>query len=186
VSPPPPSSPPSSASAVELDGILRQFEAPVPSKPAKARSASEDVHVDLSVIVDRKPAAPAASEDPEKEYKRALALQKSGDVDKAIEAFERATRSPRLRFTSARAIGHMYRDRGQMEEAVDWLERASQAPTPTPEDSYEVLYELADALEAFGEVARALAVFIELQAEAGEYRDVDARVDRLTKVQAGG
>jgi tetratricopeptide (TPR) repeat protein len=140
--------------------------------------------VDLRVVVD-KPSA-AASEDPEKEYKRALSLQKAGDVDNAIRAFEQASKSPRLRFLSARAIGQMYRGRGQMVEALEWLERASQAPTPTADDSYAVLYELADALEAVGETARALAVFIELQAEAGEYRDVDARVDRLTKVQAGG
>ena len=31
----------------------------------------------------------------------------------------------------------------------------------------------------------ALAVCMELQCEAGSYRDVDARIDRLTKVQAG-
>jgi hypothetical protein len=37
-----------------------------------------------------------------------------------------------------------------------------------------------------GEVARALAVCMELQSEAGEYRDVAERIDRLTKVQAGG
>jgi hypothetical protein len=35
-------------------------------------------------------------------------------------------------------------------------------------------------------VARALAVCMELQSEAGAYRDVAARIDRLTKVQAGG
>ena len=37
-----------------------------------------------------------------------------------------------------------------------------------------------------GETARALAVFLELQAEAGEYRDVAARVERLARVQTGG
>jgi len=173
-----------SPNAIELDGILRDFEAPGPAKPAKARAASDDVEVDLRVVVD-KPSAPA-SEDPEKEYKRALSLRKAGDVDNAIRAFEQASKSPRLRFLSARAIGQMYRDRGQMTEALEWLERASQAPTPTADDSYSALYELADALEAIGETARALAVFIELQADAGEYRDVDVRVDRLTRVQTGG
>jgi hypothetical protein len=29
-------------------------------------------------------------------------------------------------------------------------------------------------------------VFLELQAEANEYRDVAVRADRLTRVQAGG
>ena len=35
-------------------------------------------------------------------------------------------------------------------------------------------------------VARALAICLELQAEAGDYRDVAARIDRLAKVQARG
>ncbi len=49
-----------------------------------------------------------------------------------------------------------------------------------------MLYELADGLEQAGETSRALAVFIELQADTADYRDVAERVDRLAKVQAQG
>ena len=71
--------------------------------------------------------------------------------------------------------------------ALQWLERATQAPSPTADESHQLLYELADTLEKADESARALAVFMELQSEAGSnYRDVDERIDRLTKVQAGG
>jgi hypothetical protein len=49
-----------------------------------------------------------------------------------------------------------------------------------------LLFELADGLEKAGEGARALAVLLELQADAGSYRDVDERIDRLAKVQARG
>ena len=56
----------------------------------------------------------------------------------------------------------------------------------TSDEAHQVLYELADALEAVGETARALAICIELQAEAGDYRDVAARIDRLSKVQTRG
>jgi hypothetical protein len=49
-----------------------------------------------------------------------------------------------------------------------------------------VLYELADALESEGERARALAVWLELQTDAGSFRDVAARIDRLAKVKARG
>ena len=43
---------------------------------------------------------------------------------------------------------------------------------------------MADGLEQVGEGARALAVLLELQADAGEYQDIDQRISRLTKVQA--
>ncbi len=49
-----------------------------------------------------------------------------------------------------------------------------------------LLYELADALETIGETGRALAICMELQADAGEFRDVKARVSRLSKAQAQG
>jgi hypothetical protein len=48
------------------------------------------------------------------------------------------------------------------------------------------MYDLADSLEQVGEPARALAILMELQADAGEYRDIEARIDRLTKVQTRG
>ena len=48
------------------------------------------------------------------------------------------------------------------------------------------MYDLAETLEAADETARALAVCLELQAEAGDFKDVAERIDRLTKVQAGG
>jgi len=70
-------------------------------------------------------------------------------------------------------------------ESLEWLERASQAPAPTNDEAHQLLYELADGLEQVGEVARALAICLELQADAGSYKDVGERIDRLTKVQAG-
>ena len=48
------------------------------------------------------------------------------------------------------------------------------------------MYDLGLTLEETGETARALAVFLELQADAGDYRDVPQRADRLARVQTGG
>jgi hypothetical protein len=41
-------------------------------------------------------------------------------------------------------------------------------------------------LESEDETARALAICLELQADAGNYRDIAERVGRLSKVQARG
>ena len=49
-----------------------------------------------------------------------------------------------------------------------------------------VIAEDAEAPEAGGEAARALAICLELQADAGDDRDVDVRIDGLAKVQARG
>ncbi len=125
-------------------------------------------------------------DDAQKEYKRGLALRAAGDIDGCIKSLEKASHAPKLRFATSKLIARLYRERDMLPEALEWLERTSQAPAPTPDDGYQALYELGEMLEKVGEVARALAVCMELQSEAGTYRDVEERIDRLTKVQAGG
>ena len=83
-------------------------------------------------------------------------------------------------------LAGIHRERGEHALAVEWMERALEAQVPTPDDGRALLYTLGDTLESLGEVARALAVFLELQADAGSYRDVQARIDRLSRVQTGG
>ena len=73
-----------------------------------------------------------------------------------------------------------------MPQAIEWFERAAQAPAPTAEQGHQLLFDLADALEQQGETARALAVCMELQADAGNYRDIGARIERLIRGQVRG
>jgi tetratricopeptide (TPR) repeat protein len=107
-------------------------------------------------------------------------------LDEAMSSLETAVRSPVHRFEAASLLGRLHVRRGQPQRAIDWLERAAEAPAPTTEDGRALLYDLGVLLDGAGEVARALAVFLELQADAGDYRDVPARIDRLARVQTGG
>jgi len=127
-----------------------------------------------------------ANEQARQAYVRGTALHESGDLDGAIAALKEASRAPSLRFEAASLLARIYRKRGVALEAIEWFERAAEAPAPTADDAHLLLYELADTLESSGEVARALAIFMALQSEADGYRDVGSRVDRLSKVQARG
>ena len=62
----------------------------------------------------------------------------------------------------------------------------SDAPPPGPDEGRALLYDLGDVLETVGETARALAVFLELDADAPEYRDVRDRVARLAQIETEG
>ena len=106
--------------------------------------------------------------------------------DQAEAALRTAVQSPRLRFEAGALLGRLMRQRGDMAEALQWLERASEAPPPSVEEGRELMYDFGVSLDEAGETARALAVFLELQAEAGDYRDVPERIDRLARVQSGG
>ena len=142
----------------------------------------EGVFAELRGEASRRSAMAAAEQD----FRRGLALQEAGDVDGSIAALQSASEAPSLRFATASRLARIFRDRGQTSEALHWCERAVQAPAPTPHDYHALLFELAELLEAEGEIVRALAVCLELQADAGDYRDVATRVDRLAKVQARG
>ena len=109
-----------------------------------------------------------------------------GMLDEAIVSLQTAVRSPRQRFEAAAALGRVYGRRGEPTLAIEWLERAAEAPAPSPEEGRALLYDLGVLLDGAGETSRALAVFLELQADAGDYRDVPARIDRLARVQTGG
>jgi tetratricopeptide (TPR) repeat protein len=109
-----------------------------------------------------------------------------GQVDEAIAALRTASKSPIHRFESTSLLGRIYRDRGEIGEAIEWLERAAEAPAPGLDEGRALLYDLGLSLDEAGETARALAVFLELQSEAGDYRDVPSRIDRLARAQAGG
>ena len=117
------------------------------------------------------------------EYEHALQYIEQGLVKEAITALEAAARVPMLRFKAAARLGRMLIDRGDLNEGIEWLERAAEAPAPTPEEGYDLLYELAGALEAQGESARALAILMELDAESDGYRDVRTRITYLSRQQ---
>jgi tetratricopeptide (TPR) repeat protein len=109
-----------------------------------------------------------------------------GMQDEAMSSLRIAARAPGFRFEAASNLGRMYLEKSDIPRAIEWLERAAEVPAPNPDRGRELLYDLGSILETSGEVARALAVFLELQADAGDYRDVSARVDRLARVQTGG
>ena len=129
---------------------------------------------------------PSTDEEAAEQYRLALTYQDMGMIDDAMSALEVAARSPRQRFDAASMLGRLHLEQQQTGKAVQWFERAAEAPAPTPDAGRALLYDLASTLESAGEGSRALAVFVELEAESRGYRDVAARIDQLSKVQARG
>jgi tetratricopeptide (TPR) repeat protein len=104
-----------------------------------------------------------------------------GMLDEAISSLKTAVRSPRHRFEAAALLGRLHMRRGEATSAIEWLERAAEEPAPTVQDGRALLYDLGVLLEGQGEHARALAVFLELQSDAGDFRDVPGRINRLAR-----
>lgn len=115
------------------------------------------------------------------QLKEAQKLRESGDTDGAIALLRRVTRSPRHRFRAAAELAKIHKDAGQTHEAIEWLERAAESAPAASDESRGLLYDLGLLLAETGEKERALAVFLELQADAPDYRDVPRIIGRLSQ-----
>jgi tetratricopeptide (TPR) repeat protein len=207
---PMPVAPPSPASAPEPTStadVTNEAHAPAPPAPSKPESHEVDLSDDLHDWENGEPAAApagepapaiesvleglreeaahdASPETAEQHFKMAETYVEMGMQEEAMKALEVAARSPRHRFRAGAMLAKAYLDSGDQVHAIEWYERAVESPAPSLVAHHALLYELASVLQAHGEGARALAVLLELQAEAGEYRDVSSRLEQL-KVQMG-
>jgi tetratricopeptide (TPR) repeat protein len=180
VATPPASKKPASAE-IDLSHALGELDGadePPPKRPASLGDIFKGIRKDSSQSDGADQSA--------QHMKLARTYLEMGMLQEATTSLKTAARSPRRRFEAASTLGRLYKEHGEITDAIEWLERAAEATVPSPEEGQALLYDLGLALEDAGETARALAVFLELQATAGEYRDVAERVDRLARVQTGG
>jgi tetratricopeptide (TPR) repeat protein len=123
--------------------------------------------------------------DASEQYERGLHHLEHGRVADALADLQGAARTPLFRFRASARLGRLYVARGDFQDGIDWLERAAEAPAPSPDEMLSVLYDLAGTLERVGEAARALAILMEIEADRGAYRDVRERIGQLSRAQAG-
>lgn len=191
--PPVPASPPRAAARVGADqeaeidltsilGELKEDAAhvaiPAPGAPASLDEAFQDFRSDAA----RKGAADQSAQ----HMKLARTYMEMGMLDEATAALKTAAGSPIQRFEAASMLGRLYREHRDLPHAIEWFERAAEVPAPAAEAGRALLYDFAITLEEAGETARAIAVLLDLAAEAGHYRDAAERANRLARVQTGG
>jgi tetratricopeptide (TPR) repeat protein len=164
---------------VEID-LSDELAAPKAGKSAKAKKPLRpaDAVLEAGRAQDESLAA--------EQLRLGLTYRDMGMLDDAIQSLELASRSSRQRFEAASVLGRLQAERGNRGAALEWFERAAEAPAPTVEAGRALLYDLASVLEDLGEAGRALAVFGELQADARGFRDVTARIERLSRAQVQG
>jgi hypothetical protein len=73
----------------------------------------------------------------------------------------------------------LFRSKGQPEQAIRDLEAGLAIEGHAPEAYHSLRYDLGAALEAVGDLPRALEQLERLDAESGRFRDVTARVQAL-------
>jgi tetratricopeptide (TPR) repeat protein len=168
-----------------VDSSARAVDEPHPAVLSHAPQNAPTLEGALAALREEA-AGNSALQEAEADYARGQQLLEMGRDDEAVAALEAAAKSPALRFAAASAAARIHRNASRPLRAIEWFERAAQAPPPAVDQGHELLYELADVLEQVGDIDRALAVSKQLSTQAGEYRDVSARIRRLSGVGSGG
>ncbi len=151
-----------------------------------AEPAGHDFSGELSDEPERMPASDAGRDRAAEHMALARTYLEMNMPDEALGPLKVACEAIRFRFEAASLLGRLHQQRGEMPEAIEWFERAAEAPAPSEDEGHALLYDLGTLVEASGDTSRALAVFLELQSDAGAYRDVAERVERLARVETGG
>ena len=178
---------PATTSEADLSGALKSVEpGQVPAtgvipRPDAQATPSKDLD-EIFAEMRNEAARSFVTNDPEQELATGLAFYQAGQLELAVPRLEAASRASAHRFTAAATLGRIFLERGEAWHAIEWLERAAEVPAPTPAEGHRLLYELADVLEGVGEVARALAICLELRADAG---DIPGRVDTRRPARTG-
>jgi tetratricopeptide (TPR) repeat protein len=173
---------PRSSEEIDLTTELGDLHGATPAaeeRPASPPSNLDEVFDDFRQEVTRQ----SGADQSEQHITLARTYLEMGMPDEAINSLTLASKSPKLRFEAASRLGRLYAQRGDVAQAMEWFERAAEAPSPSVEEGRALLYNLGTLVEQSGDTSRALAIFLELQSEAGDYRDVAERVDRLTRVE---
>ena len=114
-------------------------------------------------------------------YERGLALRKAGLFKQAIEQFEKAASDPALALKAYAQIGLSQKSCDRYEEAVTAFRNALKSPGATTKETVQILYVLGRTLESLGSIAEALEAYRWLRREDRLYRDVEERIDALSK-----
>jgi tetratricopeptide (TPR) repeat protein len=202
--PPPPAAivadpPPSQAepAAATRDAAVAQQE-----MPSSASASQGQMEVDLTSILgaleeDADPPAPAASspsvnagkgkaDQSAQHMKLGRTYLEMGMISEATTALKNAAQAPSVRFEAGSMLARLYKEQGDLPSAIEWFVQASEVPAPAVDEGHALLYDLALTLEEAGEIARAITVFVGLQADAGTYRDVVECIARLQSKRKGG
>jgi tetratricopeptide (TPR) repeat protein len=168
---------PQAAPEIDLTDTLDALDQPAAEAAPPPEPAADDA---------RQRARAGAHEGAEAAFEEAELAGALGQIADAERLYAEAAAAGPFRFRSAAALGRLLDQEGRLVEAIEWFERATEVPAPDRDAGHALLYALGDALERHGESMRALAIFMELNAEAGDYRGVAARVERLARAEIGG
>jgi len=149
---------------------------------AAAEQASEQLKFELQEYADRAANYPT---DLSIKYELGRRQYLVGSFDEAIASLQQAQRDPRRRLMAMNYLGQAFARKRWFREAAETYERALEGEMPE-QRAKELRYNLGDAFEHMGELAKAQDQFSEVAQIDFNYKDVRRRVEAVRrKIEEG-
>lgn len=114
--------------------------------------------------------------DYETHYNLGLAYKDLELYEKAIQEFRLASNEASYRVRCTSLLGLCYLAKGDPERSIEELLKGLAVTKPGTEERWGILYDLATAYEAFGDIRKALETLTTIHSEAPKFRDIRVRV----------
>ena len=117
-------------------------------------------------------------------YDLGVLYVKTGNVQEAIEQFQRSIGQPQRRVSSLNYLGQCFQQLGLHDLAIDQYAKAIEELPLMDAQKKEITYNLGTAYEALGDIEKAVAEFKKIAAVDFGYRDIRNRITRRPPPQA--
>jgi len=170
--------------AASLDALDGLEGASVPEAQAMM-GADEQIDVEEVFAKFKEGVAKQISiEDSESHYNLGIAYKEMGLIDDAIREFEVAARDPKRECVCQSMIGAIYVERGNLNGAIEALLKGIASPGKEPQQELMLWFEVASCYEAKKLGKDALSYYQKVAKRDPGYRDVQERIQRLSKGEA--
>jgi tetratricopeptide (TPR) repeat protein len=149
-------------------------QAPEAAPPPSPGASAPQVESDEKVEDD-----PVFRDDYQTRHALGIAYREMGLLDEAIAELQMASSGPDRLVACARLLAECFLEKRLPHLAVSWLERALTEPDLEAGQLMDLRYELAAALEARGDVERALSIYVEIAGQDPDFREVAGRLRRI-------
>ncbi len=154
------------AAALQAAGDQAGYEAKIEEKNAFVFNDAED-------RVRRYP------NDLQIKYEYGVLLFERGQINEAIQQFQRSQQNPQRRLRSFYYLALCFKQKQQLDIAAEQLEKAAAELNLMDETKKDVVYELASIYEAMGQIPKAAALYKDIYAVDFGFRDVATKIERI-------
>ncbi len=163
------------------EATLRRFDAEITAlrKAGKtAEAEAKEKELDRFKVEDAARRVARYPNDLQFKYEYGVLLYEHGQYTEAIAQFQSAQRNPQRRLRALYYLALCFEKKGQLDIAVEQLQKAASEMTQMDDNRKDVLYELGVLHEKMGHPEKALEYYKEIYAVDISYRDVAQKVER--------